>query len=144
MRISDDFRGNRSSKLAQICLVLETKFSNECYSNFLLNLHNTLSNIIYIYIFFIISGKYKKMWHFHFNKMIYFICIFISVDWLLAVTDVTSEINLGVNGIIAGYGDFNSDQATDVFVITNSGRFSNFYVFLKETLICRNGSHYRQ
>ena len=77
--------------------------------------------------------------------MIYFICIsFISVDWLLAVTDVTSEINLGVHGIIAGYGDFNSDQATDVFVITNGGKFSNFDMFVKETLICRNGSHYRQ
>ena len=77
--------------------------------------------------------------------MIYFICIcFISVDLLLAVTDVTSEINLGVAGIIAGYGDFNSDQATDVFVITNGGKFSIFDVVLKETSVCRDGSHYWQ
>ena len=77
--------------------------------------------------------------------MIYFVCIwFISVDLLLAVTDVTSEINLGVDGIIAGYGDFNSDQATDVFVIANGGKFSIFDVVLKETSICCDGSHYWQ
>lgn len=45
------------------------------------------------------------------------------------ISDVTNDVGLSnVEGIIAAYGDFNSDKTTDIFVISNDGKF--YYSFL--------------
>jgi len=50
-------------------------------------------------------------------------------DVLSSVSDQTSEVGLAdIEGVIAGYGDFNSDQATDVFVISKD--WSTVHVYL--------------
>ena len=50
-------------------------------------------------------------------------------DVLSSVSDQTSEVGLAdIEGVIAGYGDFNSDQATDVFVISKDCKQSNLLV----------------
>jgi len=52
---------------------------------------------------------------------------------LSSISDQTESIGLsGIEGMIAAYGDFNSDQATDVFVINNDCKMCLYlYFFLK-------------
>jgi len=58
------------------------------------------------------------LWH----LLVFCIINSITIVWSDFATDITKEVNLDVNGVIAAYGDFDSDQNTDVFVITNKGK----------------------
>ena len=51
-----------------------------------------------------------------------------------AVKDITAQINLVREGVIAGYGDFNSDKATDLFTISHHTElFVHFWDVTKQT-----------
>lgn len=54
-------------------------------------------------------------------------CLYICHGEESGIKDVTSLIHLKGEGVIAGYGDFNSDRATDVFMISH--QWSTLYVY---------------
>ena len=83
------------------------------------------------------------MGFFHLYTLFVFTTIVGSMVWCTSLSDSTNTIGLSdIKGTFAAYGDFNSDQATDIFVISydcKSTSFSNqqcsslfwilFYVF---------------
>jgi len=70
----------------------------------------------------IINEKVIMLWH----LLVFCIINSITIVWSDFATDITKEVNLDVNGVIAAYGDFDSDQNTDVFVITNKRKILKF------------------
>ena len=59
--------------------------------------------------------------------------IFAVVSWVRCTSpsDQTTAISLAsVEGTFAGYGDFNSDQATDIFVISHDCKWNFLQLFL--------------